>query len=263
MTTLATTEKACRGCGQNFAPRRSDQAYCSKPCQIATNDRIQMERRKRENRAKREAPVQCETCGNLFVRAKYGPARFCSPDCRQSRYRKLDTSDRTCQECGTGMAGCDPRRLFCSQKCRLKDQYRRHRPESPERFCEECGESMGRAWATRRFCSRRCNTSNWRARNREAVTEARRAFNHARRARMASAGIFEVTQRDWERMCAQYRSCCAYCGARPDRLEMDHVIPIARGGSHSIGNLVPACRACNGSKNALLLSEWRYKRERR
>ena len=35
------------------------------------------------------------------------------------------------------------------------------------------------------------------------------------------------------------------------------IMPIIRGGRHSIGNLLPACGSCNSSKGAKLLVEWR------
>ena len=34
-------------------------------------------------------------------------------------------------------------------------------------------------------------------------------------------------------------------------------IPISRGGSHGVGNLLPACERCNKSKATKLLIEWR------
>lgn len=45
---------------------------------------------------------------------------------------------------------------------------------------------------------------------------------------------------------------CVYCGATKenDRLEMDHVIPVSRGGTDDIGNLVTACRQCNIGKGS-------------
>jgi 5-methylcytosine-specific restriction endonuclease McrA len=52
---------------------------------------------------------------------------------------------------------------------------------------------------------------------------------------------------------------CLYCGSTK-QIEIDHIIPIARGGRHSIGNLAPACRACNRSKTDYLVMEWRRKR---
>ena len=51
---------------------------------------------------------------------------------------------------------------------------------------------------------------------------------------------------------------CHYCGRsfKPQELTMDHVVPIARGGRSTHGNIVPACRECNAKKQYLLPSEW-------
>lgn len=107
--------------------------------------------------------------------------------------------------------------------------------------------------------------------NRAAEPEARRAYErayyaatrdqrmlviHRRRARRAGAGQFTVTLRDWKRLVARHDHRCAYCGSMGP-LQQDHVIPIARGGRHSIGNLVPACGPCNRRKWQMLLVEWR------
>ena len=45
---------------------------------------------------------------------------------------------------------------------------------------------------------------------------------------------------------------CGICGERPDGLEyhFDHIVPIARGGAHHIGNLQFAHAACNLQKGA-------------
>ena len=51
---------------------------------------------------------------------------------------------------------------------------------------------------------------------------------------------------------------CHYCGrkfAHAD-LTMDHLVPLARGGKSSKGNLVPACKDCNTRKKTLLPMEW-------
>ena len=48
---------------------------------------------------------------------------------------------------------------------------------------------------------------------------------------------------------------CAYCGhALADTV--DHIRPLARGGSNEIENLAPACRACNSAKRDRLPIEW-------
>lgn len=50
---------------------------------------------------------------------------------------------------------------------------------------------------------------------------------------------------------------CMYCGDSAGPLECDHIVPISRGGSNDKSNLVTACRRCNRSKRAKLVSEWR------
>jgi hypothetical protein len=54
---------------------------------------------------------------------------------------------------------------------------------------------------------------------------------------------------------ARDRYTCAYCGrsGRNLRLTIDHIMPVSRGGSNEIGNLVTACRACNLSKGAKIM----------
>ena len=41
---------------------------------------------------------------------------------------------------------------------------------------------------------------------------------------------------------------CHYCGNKTIDLEIDHVIPLSKGGSNKQGNLVLACQKCNREK---------------
>jgi hypothetical protein len=50
---------------------------------------------------------------------------------------------------------------------------------------------------------------------------------------------------------------CQYCGATEGPLHLDHVIPIARGGTNDPNNLTTACETCNTSKGSKLPDEWR------
>lgn len=56
---------------------------------------------------------------------------------------------------------------------------------------------------------------------------------------------------------AQFDHCCAYCGAAGD-MQIEHVVPISTGGTHAIGNIVPACQTCNYSKRDHEV-EWWYR----
>jgi 5-methylcytosine-specific restriction protein A len=46
------------------------------------------------------------------------------------------------------------------------------------------------------------------------------------------------------------RGICHYCGKQfpGAQLTMDHIVPLARGGSSTRGNIVAACRECNQKK---------------
>lgn len=54
------------------------------------------------------------------------------------------------------------------------------------------------------------------------------------------------------------KGVCHYCGGSfaPAELTMDHLVPLARGGKSTKGNLVPACKDCNNKKKTMLPLEW-------
>lgn len=50
---------------------------------------------------------------------------------------------------------------------------------------------------------------------------------------------------------------CGYCGSLNPPFDIDHVIPISRGGHPSdLNNLLLSCTRCNRSKGAQLAEEW-------
>ena len=49
---------------------------------------------------------------------------------------------------------------------------------------------------------------------------------------------------------------CQYCGVTNVRLEIDHIVPVSKGGSYRVSNLVTACHNCNQSKGNRSLSEF-------
>ncbi len=56
---------------------------------------------------------------------------------------------------------------------------------------------------------------------------------------------------------------CVYCGTRTGPLTCDHVLPVSRGGSSTLDNLVTACLACNLAKATMAPKEWRAKLRQR
>jgi len=51
---------------------------------------------------------------------------------------------------------------------------------------------------------------------------------------------------------------CHWCGTKVigKKVHFDHVIALARGGTHTIGNLCSSCSDCNRSKNARAIADW-------
>lgn len=124
-------------------------------------------------------------------------------------------------------------------------------------------------WQAENYDRAEAKWRKWRHENRERKNETerrRRLRNPAwereravaqvakRRARKMDNGVYYVSLAELRAIRA--RPCFACGDTGPS--EVDHVIPIARGGQHSVGNLMPLCRHCNVSKGKLTWTEWRY-----
>lgn len=74
-------------------------------------------------------------------------------------------------------------------------------------------------------------------------------FRNHESQRRGSVG--KITTQEWKDLKAFYDYRCLCCGKQePEiRLEIDHVIPVSRGGSNMIDNIQPLCRSCNAKKS--------------
>jgi hypothetical protein len=91
----------------------------------------------------------------------------------------------------------------------------------------------------------------------ELLFAARQFLNNLDRAKDTGCLIVGDTspRAYWE---IRKSSPCVYCGAAA--VTVDHVWPLFWRGPEAVSNLVPACRACNVSKRAYLLTEWNPER---
>lgn len=174
--------------------------------------------------------------------------------------RQKRTRERPCEYCGKPFLSPNPRRRFCSRSC--KDALRnaagieeRHaaKAAAPSRYCPTCGAqvpSSRRSHAA--YCSEDC------------AKVARHTFEKARRritgvgsdGAIVSVNRFDVYDRDgW---------VCQLCGEPVDRAarfpdpfapSLDHIVPVARGGSHDITNLQTAHVRCNVARGARALTD--------
>lgn len=76
-----------------------------------------------------------------------------------------------------------------------------------------------------------------------------------RRKRRMARVVHDLTDAQWVALQDAWGGC-AYCGAADGPLQRDCVLPISRGGRYTLGNVVPACRACNASKCSDEVTSW-------
>ena len=134
-----------------------------------------------------------------------------------------------------------------------------------EAACKHCGTSfMTRTGRTKsghkEFCSRSCG-AQFRAKYESDAARAL-AAKVRRRTRIKAAKIesvdpFKVFERDGWR--------CHLCGCKtpkekrgtyhPKAPELDHIMPLSKGGEHSYRNTACACRACNAAKSDKILGQ--------
>lgn len=119
---------------------------------------------------------------------------------------------------------------------------------------KKCGQKMRQQMATLRLNDYERRLEIERA-SRARRKEIQRPLKNARqqiRNRLLSGNAFKLLSKEIANL---YKQPCYNCGTR-DNLSIDHIIPLSRGGNHSIGNLMTLCRPCNSSKGKKLLVEW-------
>lgn len=205
----------CAHCSQEFQPSSAVVMYCSKQC-------------------KRKAW------------AAANPEKAHPPRLVSAFYAAY------CKHCGDPFSS-KRERAHCSNKCEHAARYAAN-PVSvapSSRICTVCQKAFSPSEAASmqsRICSPDCVE--------QAANTHRRVNRLARKAKQRAVTVepvdpIKVFQRDGWR--------CRLCGVKTpqakrgsytdDAPELDHIIPLSKGGDHSYRNTQCACRRCNGSKS--------------
>jgi 5-methylcytosine-specific restriction endonuclease McrA len=202
----------------------------------------------------------CLVCGALLI-GKRRDAVYCSRTCKgqgptfreyQRRWVKENAERRKAYE----------QRWYLANRDEVNERARKWAEANPEKARE-----AQRAWRKRNPEKHRANVKRSRLKNRDGFNMTRNArmrtpkgraerveASQRRYARILGNEYEAITSSAWETKLAEYQGCCAYCGNVAT--QRDHVVPLARGGSHTLDNLVPVCGPCNRFKGDKLLSEW-------
>ncbi len=155
-------------------------------------------------------------------------------------------------------------------KCKIPkplEEFYRDKTKAHERsgICKECY----RAYRAVNKLKRKENFVKWREENpeywklryinnRDTIRNQQKIYakinpdianarSHRRRAKQRAGGSY--TEREWQTLLLITGGLCVCCSSI-SKLEVDHIVPLARGGSNSIENIQPLCRTCNASKGA-------------
>ena len=110
-------------------------------------------------------------------------------------------------------------------------------------------------WGRKNKDRRKIIRKRWVKNNREKVNFLKRMYMYRRKQTIKGAGIYPSLERI-KRLYEDFLNLCAYCGLnKADTI--DHIIPLTKGGTNGIENLLPACRSCNSQKRDKLLVEWK------
>lgn len=75
-----------------------------------------------------------------------------------------------------------------------------------------------------------------------------RLRSHHRRELEKAAPISDFTSEQWESLKKESGGICSYCGEQYAELTADHIIPLPKGGNHTLENITVACCRCNNRK---------------
>ncbi|MBZ6088975.1 HNH endonuclease [Streptomyces olivaceus] len=192
---------------------------------------------------------------NSAMRAKGIPAKVCGC-CLVVRGHAAFSVDRKAPDGHRGRCrACD---------VETKAAYHAERRDDPEYRASNAARSA--RWRAENLDKARAKSARWRAENpdKERASSARwtrenpdkaRAKSARYRARKVAATVEDFSAEDlldyWDAIGAYD---CVFCGADAEHVE--HFIPLARGGAHSLANQFPACARCNLAKGAADPYRW-------
>jgi hypothetical protein len=229
-TRLPAKRKPCPDCGVEIGSR-------SNVCQSCHARRMWAKRN-----AGKEQP--CRTCDAPFVPTK-SRLFYCSRSCWETgvalRGQTCEVPWRECRVCTLAFIGLSSeakRTRLCDGCARVKAM-----PTVYHRTCQHCTRPFTTSETQRlKFCSEEC---------------CRRAQRITRKAREKSARP-ETTRRVYfAYICERDRWRCHVCGKRvsidheaphPLAPTRDHIIPLARGGTHEPANVKLAHYGCNSAR---------------
>jgi len=254
---MAEHQLTCAGCGAQFTYHRRKK-YCTPKCRPGLRPKGTD---RHENAACRQEH-ECKMCGVRFRPKRAGRTTCCSRECGvsyQAWVKSIKASGgrvthtvrrRRCAVCDSPFTQ-GTTETVCSDECR-KHRRRQYYDPVDQAECRECGREFNRSQdgATMWMCSQECRDASA-ERSRRAARASRKALERGAKRGQAIDPI-KVFERDAWR--------CGICRRKTDKTkrgtyhskapELDHIVALANGGTHTWDNVQCSCRSCNRAKGA-------------
>lgn len=274
---LNLEDKQCPACRGFFTPVKQSQQYCSLECGRRT---------RLGSKPRQEHQRLCQHCANEFTTVSES-ATYCSGRCKLAAWRaknpEKDIRNRAraveaaapllcayfsgyCRDCGSAWSGRRDREICggCAQarsRAAAKEASRllaasKHKATARVTACEGCQVDFCPLYGFSHaslcvVCAE------------DRMQEQRQVGKDRRKARVRGASVGEKVSRI--KVFNRDGWLCQLCGIQTPKAlmgsyehnapELDHIVAIAKGGSHSYANTQCLCRSCNGLKSDRSMDE--------
>ena len=222
-------------------------------------------RKKHKMQKQQIVKIKCGVCGaDIIGRSN----KYCSDSCRKKvekvyrnsyikskRWEDIKYKEKTCVFCGNKYKTQNHHvQKFCSLSCAAKFKGEEKKKSRPVYTCKKCGKQF---WRYKRindsyiFCSRKCAGIN-----KSRVKQKIHGGSSRKRAKFYGVD-YELV--DYMKIFERDMWTCQICGKKTPQKnrgtkfsnapEIDHRIPISKGGGHTYENVQCACRKCNNKKS--------------
>jgi len=213
----------------------------------------------------------CINCGTLFI-AIHGQEKLCSDKCRKeingrnknkwakNNKEKLKKSRKNWESNNKEKIKQKSREYYHKNKEKHYENSKRRIEKNKEKYLLKARENCKKHPEYNRRQSRKWYHNNkekvlekqkrWRAKNKDHVN----MLNHLRREKERTAKGFKNKIENFRNRMQEIGECI-FCGTK-EKLTIEHLIPLSKGGTNEIHNLFPSCKRCNSSKHTSDWLEW-------
>lgn len=224
-----TKNKLCVECTREDNERGHKRRLDAEPEKKAPIERKKANAAERARRSELYRQVQ----ENRREALESGGKTYYSPrPCPDGHIGERYTSSGGCVECAAQLMRSAERKQYDHRYYEENKEYIKQRSSEYNERTKEHRTKVSRDWVKKNPEKRRIISLSYKARRRSQERQ----------------GDSTADIREWE---SGQKKVCYWCGTKcPENYHIDHYTPLAKGGTHTVNNLVIACPPCNFTKSA-------------